>query len=570
MSEPTTHQPGENGKAAAAPAAAPDFAVTGPRVPVSVIILTQDEEANVRECIASCQWSDDVHVLDSGSTDATCDIARRHGARVWVNPFKSFGQQRNWAIDNVEHKHDWVFHLDADERFTPELVEEMRRLIEKDPNEAGFYVPHKLMFMGRWLRLAGGYPVYQMRLFHRGRMRFTDHGHGQREQTEGEVGTLRQPYLHFNISKGLDDWFEKHNRYSTQEAMQILAAQQEPMRWGALLGGDTVARRRVLKRLWYSLPFGPLIRWVVTMFVMGGILEGAAGRTYASLLATYERMILLKLRLLRMAKFNPHARLLGLPSAIAAPRKATRVVQPDEVKRLEVAVSPPATVAVSASRATSNTPNPVVDRPMDSDLRRKFGADMRDGVKWPYPKHVYVLRFVWAIVYRTVWRLAWRRIPYLRTMILRLFGAKVGRAALSASTWIEMPWDLEIGDHSLVGPRVHLYNLGGLKVGSNCVISQDAYLCGGTHDSTDPTFPLIRKPIVVGDNVWIAAGAFIHPGVTIGDGAVVGARAVVTKDVPPWTIVSGNPAKVVRPREMRKVGGAHEPEMDMTTSALRA
>src|SRR5690349_22231261 len=100
--------------------------VGGPRgdPPVSVVVLTVNEEVNIADCLRSCAWSDDVHVVDSGSTDRTCGIAREMGATVHVHPFESFGLQRNWAIDHIRHKHDWVFHLDADERFTPELVAE--------------------------------------------------------------------------------------------------------------------------------------------------------------------------------------------------------------------------------------------------------------------------------------------------------------------------------------------------------------------------------------------------------------------------------------------------------------
>src|SRR3954470_4658045 len=128
------------------------------RPPVSVVILTYNEEVNIADCLRSCDWCDDVHVVDSGSTDRTADVARGMGAAVHVHPFVSFGDQRNWAIDHVAHKYDWVFHLDADERFTPELVAEMRQVLAKDPREAGFYVPHQMMFMGRWLRHAeGGY-----------------------------------------------------------------------------------------------------------------------------------------------------------------------------------------------------------------------------------------------------------------------------------------------------------------------------------------------------------------------------------------------------------------------------
>jgi putative colanic acid biosynthesis acetyltransferase WcaF len=117
-----------------------------------------------------------------------------------------------------------------------------------------------------------------------------------------------------------------------------------------------------------------------------------------------------------------------------------------------------------------------------------------------------------------------------------------------------MPWNLTMGEDVSVGPRVILYNLGQLTIGQRSVLSQDVYVCGGTHDYTKSSYPLIRTPITIGDDVWIAAGAFIGPGVTIGDGAVVGARAVVVRDVPPWTVVAGNPAKVIKDRPFSRGG----------------
>ncbi len=263
------------------------------------MILTLNEEVNIRDCLASCAWCDDVHVVDSGSTDRTIEVARSMGAKTYEHPFESFGKQRNWAIDNVSPKHEWIFHLDADERFTPDLVREMRERLGASPAESGYHVPNKLMFMGRWLKRAGQYPTYQMRLFHRERMRFEDYGHGQRESTSGKVGTLREPYLHFNFSKGLGDWIDRHNKYSTLEAREALERLGRPLELGRIFGADPVARRRALKDLFYRLPCRAELRFLITLLGLGAILEGQAGRTYARLVYLYEQMITCKLRLLR-------------------------------------------------------------------------------------------------------------------------------------------------------------------------------------------------------------------------------------------------------------------------------
>ena len=179
------------------------------------------------------------------------------------------------------------------------------------------------------------------------------------------------------------------------------------------------------------------------------------------------------------------------------------------------------------------------------------------GEAWPYPRGVYLLRALWGIVWGTVWQVAWVRVPILRTTILRLFGAKVGGLVwMPGSVRIHLPSELVIGSGCAFGARTHLYNLGGLEVGDQVTVSQDVYLCGGTHDYTQPTNPLVRKKIVIKSYAWVAAGAFIGPGVTIGEGAVVGARAVVMKDVEPWTVVAGNPAKFIKKREMKGKEGA--------------
>jgi hypothetical protein len=131
-------------------------------------------------------------------------------------------------------------------------------------------------------------------------MRFADHGHGQREVAGGPVGTLASPYIHHNFSKGLADWFDRHNRYSTLEARQVIAdGSSGAIGLSGLLGADRVARRRALKNLAASLPMRPALRWVYTALLLRGFLDGRAGLTYAQLMALYERMIQIKVRALR-------------------------------------------------------------------------------------------------------------------------------------------------------------------------------------------------------------------------------------------------------------------------------
>jgi putative colanic acid biosynthesis acetyltransferase WcaF len=134
-------------------------------------------------------------------------------------------------------------------------------------------------------------------------------------------------------------------------------------------------------------------------------------------------------------------------------------------------------------------------------------------------------------------------------MLLRLFGARVGRAVhIYPSVRITIPWNLAIDDHSAVGDRALLYSLGPITIGERVTISHQAQLCAGTHDYRKADFPLLKPPIVIEGGAWICADAFVGPGVTIGANAIVAARAVATKDVASGMIVGGNPARSIKPR----------------------
>ncbi|WP_426955247.1 putative colanic acid biosynthesis acetyltransferase [Muricoccus radiodurans] len=138
-----------------------------------------------------------------------------------------------------------------------------------------------------------------------------------------------------------------------------------------------------------------------------------------------------------------------------------------------------------------------------------------------------------------------------RRFLLRCFGARIGKGVLiRPSVQVTYPWKVEIGDWSWVGDDAKLYSLGPIKIGRNAVVSQGSHLCAGSHDHRDPRFTLIAKPITIEDQAWVAADAFIAMGVTVGAGAIVGARSVVLRNVPPMVIACGFPARVIGPREM--------------------
>lgn len=163
-------------------------------------------------------------------------------------------------------------------------------------------------------------------------------------------------------------------------------------------------------------------------------------------------------------------------------------------------------------------------------------------------------RLLWGVVSFFFFSHSPRPFHKWRAFILRCFGAKIGAGVhIYPRVKIWAPWNIEISDESGIANDVTLYSQGKITIGKRSVISQGAHICAGTHDYTKSGFPLITKPIVIGDNCWIAAEAFLHPGVTINDGSVVGARSVVTKDMPGWMVCSGFPCKPIRERTITDI-----------------
>jgi putative colanic acid biosynthesis acetyltransferase WcaF len=176
-------------------------------------------------------------------------------------------------------------------------------------------------------------------------------------------------------------------------------------------------------------------------------------------------------------------------------------------------------------------------------------ADNRRAQK--YTAGEQVRRMLWGVG-KLFFRFSPRPCFGWRRFVLRCYGARVGRHVhIYNSARIYFPWNFVIGDWSAVGEDALIYNLGLVALGEKVTISHRAHLCAGTHDYTRPELPLLKPPITVKDQAWICADAFVGPGVTVGEAAVVGARAVVTKDVDPWTIVVGNPACFVKKRIMQ-------------------
>ncbi len=262
------------------------------------IILTKNEAADLPACLRALAGWGRLVVVDSGSTDATVEMARAAGAEVLVHPFTAFGQQRNWALDNAGLVGaEWVLFLDADELATPEFRAAVERVTAAASEDiAGFYCCWKTLLFGQWLRRCDSFPKWQFRLLRPGRARFIDSGHGQKEGTvEGRLSYLREPYLHHAFSKGWSHWLRKHDEYSTLEAHDRLA-RGAGVRLRDVFSRDGSVRNRALKPLLSQLPGWPLLRFLHMYLFKRGLLEGRAGLVYCVNMAYYEFLICLKMR----------------------------------------------------------------------------------------------------------------------------------------------------------------------------------------------------------------------------------------------------------------------------------
>lgn len=259
----------------------------------SIIILTYNEEETLKKCLNSIGWCDDVVIIDSNSIDATQAIARESGARVFENKFIDFAQQRNFANETVGFKHDWVFHLDADEHFTTALRAECNKVIS-DYKYGAFLVPAKEILWNRWLKYSAG-RVYQMRFHKLTDARFKKYGHGQREaDLKKGLGKLTEAYEHHFLSKGLNHWFFKHLKYAEAEVENEQNVSFKKIPFGKLIQGKSIEKRRVLKMISYKIPFRPIIKFIYMYIFKLGFLDGSAGFRFCIMKSIYEQIIVLK------------------------------------------------------------------------------------------------------------------------------------------------------------------------------------------------------------------------------------------------------------------------------------
>jgi glycosyltransferase involved in cell wall biosynthesis len=262
---------------------------------ISILILTKNEEQDLPGCLGSVAWSDDIHVLDSCSTDQTLKIARAAGAQITQREFDNWASHQNWGLANLGFRYPWVLYIDADERVTPELAASIQQAVRNPGDNVAFRIQRRDFWGPHWLKHVQASSFY-LRLFRPERMRY-DRLVNPVSIPDGPVGQLNGFLDHFPFSKGMNHWLDRHNSYSSLEALQIVGnrAANQPFNLAkAFFGKDFNERHFHLKELFYRLPARPFLKFLVLYVAKRGFLDGSSGFHYAMLQSFYEYMIVLK------------------------------------------------------------------------------------------------------------------------------------------------------------------------------------------------------------------------------------------------------------------------------------
>ena len=276
---------------------------------LSVLIPTRNEARNISDCVRSVSWCNEVVVVDSGSIDGTQNLALSQGARIVNFQWNcQFPKKKNWALENIEWRNEWLLILDADERIRPELAEEIRAEL-KNPRADGYFISRRFIFLNKWIKHCGYYPSRNLRLFRHAQGRYEklhsgDTGSGDNEVHEhvvlkGTTACLKEDMLHFAYPD-IYTWVEKHNRYSNWEAEVEVRGECG----GDLISGigSRLASRRRLRTWSRKLPFRPALRFLYSYVLKRGFLDGYAGYAFCRLLTSYEMLNVFKAYELRNAQ----------------------------------------------------------------------------------------------------------------------------------------------------------------------------------------------------------------------------------------------------------------------------
>jgi glycosyltransferase involved in cell wall biosynthesis len=264
------------------------------KAPVSVLIPTKNEARNLPSTLEALSWADQIIVFDSYSSDDTIEIAKKHGCEVHQRTFDNFADHKNWALQNLDFRNPWILILDADEKVPPALAEEIRAICLGDSSCDAYYVARQILVDGAWLKYAGKYPDYNIRLFRKRKARYERRIVHEHMVADGRIGTLKNHLVHID-AKGTYRYIERHNQYAEMEAVEAwitLHANPSGDGLAGVLWARRNERRRLLKNFAYQyLPFRPVLVFLYLYLFRLGFIMGKAGIKTCALRMFYEYMV---------------------------------------------------------------------------------------------------------------------------------------------------------------------------------------------------------------------------------------------------------------------------------------
>ncbi|WP_204106828.1 MULTISPECIES: glycosyltransferase family 2 protein [Spirulina sp. CCY15215] len=293
------------------------------KIPVSVLIPAKNEELNMPKCLECVSRADEIFVVDSHSSDRTIEICKEQSEiyNIKIVQFDyergSWPKKKNWALENLKFKHEWVLIVDCDEQITDELWREIENIL-KNPQYDGYYINRKVYFFDRWIKYGGKYPDWNLRLFKHAKGRYENlltedgsdtgdnevHEHVILDKDSQEGFIENAPMIHMDF-KSISAWLARHNRYSNWEARfydnlregvyeKSVASHQGRIIQPKLFQGTPLEKKRFIRKVWVWLPLRPLLRFIIVYFLKLGFLDGRAGYFYARLISHYEAQIGIK------------------------------------------------------------------------------------------------------------------------------------------------------------------------------------------------------------------------------------------------------------------------------------
>lgn len=267
-------------------------------VPVSLIILTFNEEKNIKACLESAlDFAEEIFVVDSGSTDATLDFLKNYPVKVFHHPFENYSKQRNWAFEHIPISCEWILNMDADHRLTEAFKSDVQELFAQgiDPQINGILASRKTIFMDKWIKHGGHYPTYHAVLFRKGKGKCEDKVYDQHFKVEGDTLIIKGDIIDL-ITDSLSTFTQRHNHWSNLEALELFQEKThaEGTIKASLKGKNPIAKRRYLKNIYERMPLfvRPFLYFVVRYFFRLGFLDGKSGLIFHFLQCFWFRFLI--------------------------------------------------------------------------------------------------------------------------------------------------------------------------------------------------------------------------------------------------------------------------------------